>query len=241
MKALLLLDILLLLLIDDGICQLLKSRDNVAVRAVLRDRLALGCGLRKGHRTGHLRDDRNLFGIKELHELLIELTERVEVVDHEAYRRVRAGVLGDFVGAHGRLDIACAREHGDEDDIGGSAPIAHAVVQDASRIDNLVIAGLGIIRVIAYFVDGAALRVGGDERHRGASALKRERQLVGECGLAHTALLVEEQNREHIHQSFRVSIHELLNPPGVIRSYAARPRRACRTPGKGSAPSRRRW
>ena len=37
-----------------------------------------------------------------------------------------------------------------------------------------------MVRVIAYFVDGAALRVGGDERHRGASALKRERQLVGE-------------------------------------------------------------
>ena len=231
MKALLLLDILLLLLVDDGICQLLKSRDDVAVRAVLRDRLALGCGLREGDRAGHLRDDRHLLGLKELHELLIELAERVEVVDHEPYGRIRAGVLGDFIGAHGRFHIARAREHGDEDDVGGAAPIAHAVVQDARRIDNLVIAGLGVVRVIADLVDGAALRVGGYERHRGASALKRERQLVGEGGLADTALLVEEQNREHIHQSFHVLIHESLNQRG----------RSCGIPSKGREPSRRRW
>lgn len=80
-------------------------------------------------------------------------------------------------------------------------------------------------------VDGAALRVGGYERHRGASALKRERQLVGEGGLADTALLVEEQNREHIHQSFRVLIHESLNPRG----------RSCGIPSKGREPSRHRW
>lgn len=198
MKALPLLDILLLLLVDDGICQLLKSRDDVAVRAVLRDRLALGCGLRERDRAGHLRDDRHPLGLKELHELLVELAERVEVVDHEADCRSRAGVLGDLVGAHGRLHIARAREHRDEDDIGGAAPIAHAVVQDTRRIDNLVIAGLGVIRVIADLVDGAALRVGGYERHRGASALKREGQFVGEGGLSHPALLIQKKYREHV-------------------------------------------
>ena len=52
MKALLLLDILLLLLIDDGICQLLKSRDDVAVRAVLRDRLALAAACERATARG---------------------------------------------------------------------------------------------------------------------------------------------------------------------------------------------
>ena len=69
--------------------------------------------------------------------------------------------------------------------------------EHARRIDNLKIALLREIRVIADLMDGTALRVGSDERHGLAATLKRKGKLVRDGGLADPALLVEHQNRVH--------------------------------------------
>lgn len=174
----------------------------MALRVVLRHGHTGCCGTREGNGAGNLRDDGNLLALKVLHELTVECAVGIEVVDDDIRFCASAGLTHDIERSQRRLHVARARKHGHEDEIRRAAPIVHTAHEHARRIDNLKIALLRKIRVIADLMDGTALRVGGDERHGLAATLKRKGKLVRDGGLADSALLVEHQNRVHVRSPF---------------------------------------
>ena len=156
----------------------------MALRVVLRHGHTGCCGTREGNGAGNLRDDGNPFTLKVLHELTVECAVGIEVVDDDIRFCASAGLTHDIERSQRRLHVARARKHGHEDEIRRAAPIVHTAHEHARRIDNLKIALLRKIRVIADLMDGTALRVGSDERHGLAATLKRKGKLVRDGGLA---------------------------------------------------------
>ena len=163
--------------------QLFQCGDGVAAFVVLRYGLSgcrrpgQGCG------TWNLGEDRNAFLFQIRHQFAVKVSEGIEVVYQKEDARLCPGFPRQLVGPHGWFHVPRARKHRNQDEVRIAAPFADTVLEDSGGIYHLEVALFCPLRFQTSFVYASSLRVGGDERHGPAPALKRKSKLVGDGGL----------------------------------------------------------